>query len=511
MNKRLLSGIGVVLMAVAVSSCGPKAGLDIGQIMSDARQMESEGNVDQALSRVESFYNSRHYKASQPVLLTCLLQLEVNAERMDAARKRFMAVAMKSPEIAAQASGIIESALLAKGKYQDVMDWCVSLCAYPLGDAALTGTAHKHITALSSLGRSGEVAQVIGSYLPLLSESAAISLINGYFGAAVKERHWDRAESLLNTMDKMLKASDAKHIAIVSCTVNLLLAKEGCMAADSYFRGVLKGLPDSGAARNLRVICDAEVAVNNLPAADALYEFGLVDDLTRPQLRETAATGWLNVEGKRGRPVEMIRRLTVLQSKKIPGDMLVNLMSQNYSSLIGSGSRETFDALNQFCESLRGDSRDKLHQRQLDGILLDISYFREDYEGSLKIIGRGLILDDPKKKAMMINKVNAHIAIKKGDYKEAITCFRAFMDIIGKDNSYTIDPIDQVRVSPAMILGLNARRIGDLWGKAGNPEEASKAYAEARQHYADALKEFPDVNSGENKKIAREIKAIPQG
>ena len=62
-----------------------------------------------------------------------------------------------------------------------------------------------------------------------------------------------------------------------------------------------------------------------------------------------------------------------------------------------------------------------------------------------------------------------------------------------------------------MILGLNARRIGDLWGKAGNSGEAAKAYAEARQHYANALKKFPDSTTGEYKKIKRELNEIPPG
>jgi tetratricopeptide (TPR) repeat protein len=510
-NKRLLNGIGLVLVALVVSSCGPKAGLDIEKTVSDAQQMATDGRVDQALAQLESFYKSKHYKAYQQIFLTALLQMEVNAERLDAARKRYMVVAMNSPEVAAQAAGIIENAMLSKGKFQDLMQWCVSLSSCKLGDAVLAETAHKHVAALFSLGRAGELDQVIGIYLPLLSEPAALGLVNGYFSAAVAERQWDRADSLLKVMDKAIKDSPSKHTAKVSFSVNLLLGKEGLKAADSYFRGEMAGLTDSGAASILRVVGEAEVAANDLPAADSLYEFGLVDDTTRSLLRDAAAVGWLNIEEKRGRSVELIRRLTVLQSKNISVNLIVNLISQNYAGLIGKGTPETFDALNQFCESLRQGSKNEMSLRQLDGILLDISYFREDYAGSLKIIERGLILDDPATKDMMVNKINAHLAIKHEDYRGAIGYFRKFMEVIAKDANYTVDPIDQVRVSPAMILGLNARRIGDLWVKAGSAEDAAKAYAEARQHYAEALKEFPDSASAENKKIVHEMNAVPKG
>ena len=510
MNKRLLNGMGIVLIAVAVSSCGPKAGMDIDQTVSNARQMALDGKVDQALARLESFYKSRHYKASQPTILTAQLQIEVDADRMAAAQQRFMNVAVKFPEVAAQTTGIIENALLSKAKYQELMDWCVSLAACKLGDEKLTATAHKHVIALSSLGRTGELAQTIGTYLPLLSESAALGLVSGYFTTSVKDQNWALAESLLSVMDKMVQESPSKRIAIIGFSIHLLLAKDGWKAADTYFRGVMNELPDSVAANNLRVVGEAAVAANQLAAAEALYEFGLVDDSSRSLLREAASEGWVNVASRRGDAPEVIRRLTVLEAKKIPMDVLINLISMNYAELLNRGPRESFDALNQFCEMLRSGTQMKMNLRQLDGILLDISYFREDYDGSLKIVERGLIMDDPSQKAMMINKINAHIAIKKGDYRGAIAYFRKFMEVISKDNSYIVHPIDQVRVSPAMILGLNARRIGDLWIKAGNAEEAARAYQEARQYYADALKEFPEPDSGENKKILREMKEIPQ-
>ena len=511
MSKRLLHGVGLILVAVAVTSCGPKAGLDVNQTVADANQMASSGNVDQALSQLESFYNSRYYRDSQPDFLKALIQIDLMADRLEPARKRFITAAGKSPAVAAQAAGLIESAMFSKGQFQELMTWCEGLGAYALGDAAFTGTANHHVMALTALGRTGELARVLGLYTPRLSESAAIGLVNGYFFTALKDRQWERAESLLTLLDTTVKDSPEKLTVKIGFSLRLLLAKEGWQAADSYFRKMSGTLPDNEAARNLRVVGDAEVAANAYGAADALYEANLVDDMARPLLREAAAIGWVNVQSKRQSPAELVRRLTVLQGKKIPVEVLVNLISMNYAALIPGGTPETFNALNQFCESLQAVTKGESLLRQMDGILLDISYFRQDYEGSLRIIERGLILEDPEKKALMITKVNAHIALKKGDYRGAIAHFRKFMEIIAKENADTIDPIEQVRVTPDMILGLNARRIGDLWGKAGSSGEAAKAYAEAREHYANALKKFPDPASGEHKKVLREMNEIPQG
>ncbi len=510
MNKHLLNGIGLVALALMISSCGPKASVDIHKSMWDAQQMATEGKVDEALAGLESLFNSSSYKESQPMILATLLQIEVTADRLEAAEKRFIKEAAKSPEVVAQSSGIIENALMSKEKFEELVKWCESLRAYNLGDAALAGTANRHLAALTSLGRTGEVDQVIASYLPLLSESAAIALVQGYFSLAVNDRQWDQAQNLLGIMDKLVKESPSKQVAKVGLTLNLLLAKDGWKAADSYLRGVLQSLPDAAAAFNLRIVGAAEVAANELAAADSLYEFALVDDPSRPGQREAAAVGWVNVQVKRGGAGELIQRLTTLQTKKIPVEAIVNLISQNYLTLLGAEAKGSLDALNQLCESLRVGGQGQACLTQLDGVLLDISFFREDFEGSLKIIERGLIIEDPIKKAMMINKVNAHMALKKGDYKGAISWFRKFMDTIAKDQSYTVDLIDQVRISREMILGLNARRIGDLWIKDGNAEEAKKAYLEAQQYYTVALKEFADPVSDENKKIVREMSAIPK-
>lgn len=509
MRKCLLCGMGMVLAVLAVISCGPKAGLDVSKTVSDAWQMASDGNVDQAVHSLESFYGSSYYKESRSVFLKALLEMEVKAGRLDAARKRYMNAVAESPELAAMTFGIIEDALLAKGRYQELTDWCGSLTSYKLGDSAFVALATRHVMAVSALGRMNEGPQVVGRYLPLLTEPAALSLVNGYFRSSMKDRQWGQAENVLNVMDQVMPDSPGKRGAKVSCTVSLLLERDGWKAADEYFRGVMRATPDSGAALSLRLLGGAEVAAHELATADALYEFGLIDDLNFPLLREVAASGWVNVEGKRGNPAELTRRLKILQSKQIPGDVIIDLISQNYTCLLGKTPRESFSPLQEFCKTLRGTGAEVVYLRQLDGILLDISYFCEDYEEALKIIERGLVIDDPVRKAMMMNKVNAHIALKKGDYRVAIAFFRNFMVAIEKDSAYTLDPIEQIRISPSMILGMNARRIGDLWGKAGSPQEATEAYAEARKYYENALKEFPDSASGEHRKIIREMNEIP--
>lgn len=157
MGKYLLWAMGLVTVCFAVTSCGPKAGLDLGHTATKARELAAAGNVDQAIEMLEPFFNSRHYKPFRPAILTALLEFEVGADRTDEARKRFLAVVSKSPELAMQAFGIIERALMAKGKYQEMVDWSIRLRSLELGDAALTSLAKSHVQALVELGRRSDL------------------------------------------------------------------------------------------------------------------------------------------------------------------------------------------------------------------------------------------------------------------------------------------------------------------------------------------------------------------
>lgn len=511
MSRIILRGLGLVLVCVAVSSCGPKDGEDLALVVSEVRQMAATGQVDRAIGRLESYWESRHYTGMRPAILSALLELEIRADRTDAAKTRFLGVATQSPELAAQVVGMIEEGLLAKGRHQELMDWAILLRPIKLGDAALSSLASAHIRALVALGQSTNRIAVMGDYLPVLTESGALKLVDGYFQAALQGRDWELAEALVAMLVRVMPDSTGRRDAVLGSTLAVTLARDGWKAADGFFRQRLPEMTDAGAARNLRTLGAAIVAANELAAADALYEFGLAADKTRPVLREAAAVEWLTLEGRRENAEELIRRLGVLQSREIPGTVILNMVSRHYACLLNKSRPAGFDTLNLLLQAVRNGEHGRGLLRQVDGMLLDISYFREDFETSLAIIERGLVIEDSAQKAMMITKVKAHIALKKGNYKEAIGFFRSFMAGIAQDRSTSFDPLENIRVSPSMILGMNARRIGDLWMKAGSSDEAAKAYAEARQHYEAALKEFADVSSQEHRKILREIKDIPQG
>ena len=85
-----------------------------------------------------------------------------------------------------------------------------------------------------------------------------------------------------------------------------------------------------------------------------------------------------------------------------------------------------------------------------------------------------------------------------------------FMGYIAKEEGDQIDPVKGTRVTKEMILGLNAKRIGDILAGAGDKSGAAGAYQEARDYYATALKGFGE-NTPEAARIKEDLAAVPEG
>jgi len=105
-------------------------------------------------------------------------------------------------------------------------------------------------------------------------------------------------------------------------------------------------------------------------------------------------------------------------------------------------------------------------------------------------------------------KIRGHLLLQQGKPQEAVASFREFMGYIAQEQGDQIDPVKGTRVTKEMILGLNAKRIGDILAGAADKEGAVKAYQEARDDYTTALKSFAET-SAEYAKLKADIAAIP--
>jgi tetratricopeptide (TPR) repeat protein len=152
-----------------------------------------------------------------------------------------------------------------------------------------------------------------------------------------------------------------------------------------------------------------------------------------------------------------------------------------------------------------GDLRDDIRGKVLDGCFL-----LRDYDRALSLLEAGMAGHDPQWHVTAIVKVKAHRALERNEPREAVKYFRDFMQCLrdSKDSGVP-DPVTHLVFTKEMVLGRNAKRIGDILAGIPDRAEAAKAYAEARALYAQAMKDTPEPAA--RKVIEAEIAQLPTG
>lgn len=151
-------------------------------------------------------------------------------------------------------------------------------------------------------------------------------------------------------------------------------------------------------------------------------------------------------------------------------------------------------------------------KRMLATLILDGGFILGDYDLALDVLDRGVPGESEEWHAMIRTKLVAHKHEAAGRNKEAVAEYRKFMKFVEDATSdYQPDPVNESRVSNWVILGFNARRIGELLAADGENEEADRAFSEARIHYLRALELVEDKASREYREIESALASVPKG
>ena len=507
--KRLASVVAVLVLSLCLVSCRKAPEAVYQQTLAGAQALADQGHSDKAVEALRKLFDDKRFAGYRPNLLSGMIQFDLTAGHVDAAQKLFREVAGQDMALASGATGMIENYLWSQGKFEDLLTWCTSLQSINFGSAVILGLADYHFKALDALGKATEIPAVLAAYMGKLDEATALGLAQRQFGAMLGGGRKDDAMGIRGVVEKVLKDSPARRGALADMDIDLLLAGKGWQAADEHYRKIAGEIPDESAVRNFNSVTAAETKANELDAVDALAQFVFDSAKGREFVRQAAATAWVGVAEKKGSTSLLSKRLVGLKDLGFPPAFILDQTDSVYSLLLDKGKKEDFAPLYDLYDSFYATASDDVTKRRLVWVLLDLGFYLEKYAESLKLVEKGVDGSDAERTAMLTAKIKGHLALQKGQTQEAVDQFRIFMTHIAKGTDYEFDPVDNTRVSKEMILGLNAKRIGDIWAGVGKADEAAKAYAEARGYYTKALTQFPDEKSRENAKIRKQLAEVP--
>lgn len=507
--KALLSGCLAVAVGFA-AGCGIRTAEEVEQALQASDRLLQEGQVDAALASLDRSYRRARAPELKIPLLGALLRYTCDAGRVDDARRRFGQVALADAAVAEPFIKVMAGAIAAKGQPGAVAGWCQELREARWSDSALVLLATLHLNDLIQGGQAADVEPALKGYLAALTDAGAVQVLGQGAGAAIQAQAWGAAGGMLEQARQCLKASPERDALLVNLTVDLLTGRDGWKAAQAWLLESLPELADDVAARNVSVVGNAGLATGACEEVEAMCRTVFLKSAGRPAVIESAGDLWLRCAEAREGIAEWVGRLRELKLKGARTGYLVGRISRHYSRLLDQGDTPSHRATLDLCQALEADAAAS-DKPILCGFLLDLSYFVKDYDSAIAILGRKEMGMDNDQKAKLTAKIKAHQAMDLKQYREAIGFFREFMTLSRGRPVVELDPVDNTKVTGDMILGLNARRIGDLWMAAGDAAEARKAYAESLGYYEAALKEFPDPKSPEHVKIVKAMSGIPKG
>jgi hypothetical protein len=184
--------------------------------------------------------------------------------------------------------------------------------------------------------------------------------------------------------------------------------------------------------------------------------------------------------------VDLPRRLGALLEKRIPPADIGSLFQRYYYSLISDPV--PLKAMCELGEKLLPLVTEPESRKALKTMVLDGAFVREDYDTAVQLLEAGIPDRDADWHRMALAKVKAHRALKNNQPREAVRFFRDFMACLETvKEEDTSDPSTGIQHTKEMILGRNAKRIGEILTAIPDPAAAATAFAEARGYYRAAM------------------------
>lgn len=502
-GKALLSLAVIALLAVGCGKSKSGSATEeispVDAIINAAIQKAEGGDVNGAVAALEKGLSEVAELPDKGRLFALELNILLNQSRVEDAQARYLKALASEAEagLARNSMGFIEDYLSRQPDgHSNVLAWCDRLDQVPLPEEMKTAVLQNRLSAQLALGRFDEGLALLESRGWALADEAAAGMASRYIQAALGAGRFDDATAALALLEgKGANRAGMPQLA-ASSRIDMALAQGGFAAAGELLFDKSALFDDGTSANILDKIARSAIGAGKPEAADAVVEKALSTLADRPGTRARAARWWLMRARDSGDLDLATDRLEKLDGMGLPPPVLVggvNAVSQLV--LAPATPPASVTRMLAVVAKLRSRVTDESDVAVLSGVQLDGGFRTEDYAGLVKVLESSVPGHDAAWHDTMINKVKAHLALKEGRTDEAVKRFRDFMaSIAAQEDQGHRDPVTDERVSKPMILGYNARRIGDILAAAKRPDEAAKAYAEARADYQEALKGFADTD-----------------
>jgi tetratricopeptide (TPR) repeat protein len=502
-GKRLVS---LLVMAVMAVGCGKSKNGESGETISPADRIVNEamakaesGQTDAALAMLEQGLAEVTDESGKSRLFGAELNLLLSQGRLSDAQARYLKALATPAEalIARQTLGMVEDYLSRQPDgYVQLLAWCDELDKADLLEDMRTAVLQNRLQSHLALGQFEPALTLIETRAWALPDEIVSGMAGRFLQAAIAAGRYDEADKAIALLETKGEKRAGMAAMAAGGRIELALAHREFAAAGELLFAKAAAFDDNTAAGTLDRIARAAAGGGKPEVADAFMEKALTLLADRPVTSARAARWWILTARDSGSLETALDRLDKLNAMGLPPAVLVSCVSMVSQLVLAPGTKPAaVSRMLDFATALKPQVEGEGDRSLLAGVQLDAGFRLEDYAALVKVLEEGVPGHDKAWHDTMINKVLAHLDLKEGRIDEAVKRFRGFMaSIEAQADQGHRDPVTDERVTKDMILGYNARRIGDIYAKANRADEAAKAYAEATADYEKALEGFAQTD-----------------
>lgn len=467
------------------------------------------GDTNKANQVFVAALDNKDFGQLKAPLFNTMIRYFLFTGQFDAARTQYLNALRVMPEIAEPGFDTIYGAYVNNGDVEGALGWAKVLATQDIGDDLRMTATDWLITSLYKNGKAEEMLQETAAAVEKFDAAKFAPVLRRMGQEAIGEGKPEVAGQIVGVITASSKKGEAPMMeAAKTLEIRIDAAKDEWAKIVGRTPQLITEVPDASLQQAMLYAFQTARAAKKYDMVNEMAAKVVLDPNASKceKTLNVCAREWVGVifQGEYKDIPSFPGHLAKLMEINLAPGQIYSIYSRHFYDVIGDAA--TLKECVVLVDKLMPLLTDEASQNALRSYQLDASFIVEDYPRALAILEKGVADHDEAWHKMAIVKVKAHKALKEKDYDGAVKYFREFMTTVGEENAN--DPVTDVVYSHATLMGNNEKRIGDILIEAGKKDEASKAYAAAKEWYVKALESNKEGEATE-KYIKEQMKAVP--
>jgi tetratricopeptide (TPR) repeat protein len=386
--------------------------------------------------------------------------------------------------------GFMENRLLRDGAHDALTAWLDQIEATGALSAVMqTRLLGFRLDLLRAQGKTAEFMALLETCAARLPDGEALAVMHNALRGLLDAQAFETLAQAVDLLEARAGGDPSAVRLAVRLRMDAMLAQDQLDEAYAMLQSAGEALTPEDRARYVMRLVQAGQKTGRQAFAERVCDDTLAGTEPDSPVFGAAANEWIELARQAHDAALVQQRFAALVQKGLPVSALTRMLNNVFYFVVKQEDMTVLAALLNDATVLAERAENKLDRARLATLLLDASFLTEDYDRAIQLLEAGIPDKDQLWYDTLLPKVKAHRAMALGKPEDAITHFRTFMELVSGLNEGFPDPLTGAMVSRESILGLNAKRIADLWMQAGRPDEAAAARAEASTYYRKALEQ----------------------